>query len=128
MLESTIRPISKPAKESTNPSNYRPIALRSVLCKVMEKMVNVRLLDFFNQKGTLSTLKCGGRAKRTTIGHLLSLEATVVTAQATIEQVLSIFTGMDKAYDPTRRHGLLMDIQEAGIEEIMFNFIRILVK
>ena len=77
VLESTIIPICKPAKDLTNPSNNGPITLTSFLCKVMEKMVNVRLLDFFDQKRTLSTLQCGGRAKRTTIDHLLSLEATV---------------------------------------------------
>ena len=36
-LESTIIPISKPVKDPTNPSNYRPNALTSVLCKVMER-------------------------------------------------------------------------------------------
>ena len=43
----------------------------------MERKVNDRMLDFFDQKGTLSTLQCGGRAKRITIEHILSLEATV---------------------------------------------------
>ena len=55
-LESIIIPISKPGKDPTNSSNYRPITLTNVLCKVMEGMVNVRLLDFLDQKGTLSTL------------------------------------------------------------------------
>ena len=86
-------------------------------------MVNVRLLDFFEQKGTLSTLQCGGRAKRTTIDHLLSLEATVRKAQANSEHVVSIFFDMEKAYNLTWRHGILMDIHEAGIEGRMFKFI-----
>ena len=42
----------------------------------MEKMVNVRLLDFFDQNATLSTLKCEGKTQRTTIDYLLFLEAT----------------------------------------------------
>ena len=69
--------IKKPGKEPKNPSNYRSFALTSVLCKVMERVINVRLLDFFDRKGTLSTVQCGGRAKRTSIDRLLSLEATV---------------------------------------------------
>ena len=84
-------------KDPTNTSNYCPIALTCVLCKVMERIVNVRLLDFFEQKGALSTLKCGGRAKQRTIDHLLSLEATVRKAQANSEHVVSIFFDMEKS-------------------------------
>ena len=72
-LECKIIPISKPGEDPTNPSNYRPIAKTSVQCKVMERMLNLRLLDFFDQKGALLAPQCGGSAKRTTIGHLLSL-------------------------------------------------------
>ena len=89
----------------------------------MERMVDVGLLDFFKQKGTLSTLQCGGRTKRTTIDHLLSLEATVRKAQANSEHVVSIFFDMEKAYDLTWRQGILMDIHEAGIERRMLKFI-----
>ena len=51
------------------------------------------------------------------------MEATVGKAQANGEQVVSIFFDIEKAYDLTWRHGILMDIHEAEIEEIMFNFI-----
>ena len=63
----------------------------------MKTMVNVRLLDFFDQKGTLSVLQYVGRAKLTTIVNLLSLEATVKKAQANGAQVVSIFFDMEKA-------------------------------
>ena len=36
-------PIRKQEKECTNPGNYRPIALTSNICKIMEKMINERL-------------------------------------------------------------------------------------
>ena len=90
----------------------------------MERIVNVRLLDFFEQKGTLSTLHCGGRAKRITIDHLLSLKETVRKAHANNEEVVSIFFNMEKTYDLTWRHDILMDIHEAGLEGRMFKFIQ----
>ena len=86
-------------------------------------MVNVKLLDFFDQKGTLSILQGGDRAKRTTVDHLLSLEATVRKAQANTEQVVSIFFDMEKAYDLTWRQDILMDIHDAEKEERILNFI-----
>ena len=42
-----------------------------------------------------------GKAKRATIDNLLSPKATVRKAQANNEQVLSILSGMEKAYDLT---------------------------
>ena len=46
---STVIPIPKPAKDTSNPNNYRPIALTSCLCKVMERMVNNRLVWFLER-------------------------------------------------------------------------------
>ena len=47
-LESTIKLMSKPGKDPTNPSHYRPIVLTSVLCKAMDRKINSRLLDTAN--------------------------------------------------------------------------------
>jgi len=45
---STVIPIPKPAKDTSDPNNYRSIALTSCLCKVMERMVNNRLVLFLD--------------------------------------------------------------------------------
>ena len=39
--EATVIPIPKPGKDRTDPNNYRPIALTSCLCKIMERMINL---------------------------------------------------------------------------------------
>ena len=41
---STVIPVPKPGKDTSVPSNYRPIALTSCICKVMERMINSRLV------------------------------------------------------------------------------------
>ena len=46
-----IKPIPKPGKEPTNPNNYRPVALTSFICKIMERMIKRRrvwYLEFHN--------------------------------------------------------------------------------
>ena len=52
----------------------------------------------------------------------MSLETTVRKAQANSDQVVSIFFDVEKAYDLTWRHGILMDIHEAEIEGRMVKF------
>ena len=42
----TIIPIPKPGKDHAEPTNYRPIALTSCLCKTLERMINKRLKSF----------------------------------------------------------------------------------
>ena len=54
----------------------------------------------------------------------MSLEATVRKGQASSEQFVSIFFDMRKTYDLTWRHGILVDINEAGIEGRMLNFMQ----
>lgn len=42
--EATVIPIPKPGKDHSNPTNYRPIALTSCVCKILERMINTRLV------------------------------------------------------------------------------------
>ena len=71
---SYIIPIAKQGKDATIPTNYRPIALTSVICKTMERMINRRLTDYFDMNKSLTNIQCGGRTKRSTIDHLVRLE------------------------------------------------------
>ncbi len=53
--EALIIPIKKPGKDPSSPSNYRPIALTSPLCNVMERMITDRM-TYYLEKGTGSLL------------------------------------------------------------------------
>ena len=46
----------KPGKDNTDPSNYRPIALTSCLCKTLEHMINTRLIWVFFKVTVLSLI------------------------------------------------------------------------
>jgi potassium voltage-gated channel Eag-related subfamily H protein 8 len=62
--------IPKPSKDHSEPSNYRPIALTSCVCKTMERMINARLIWFLESNGLLSNIQCGFRQGRSTLDHL----------------------------------------------------------
>ena len=69
-----VIPIPKPGKDPTNPTNYRPIALTSCICKTMERMINRRLVWYLESHKLLTNVQCGFRSKRSTVDHLVRFE------------------------------------------------------
>ncbi|GFN94948.1 reverse transcriptase [Plakobranchus ocellatus] len=55
--EASVVPISKPDKDLFDPSNYRPIALTSCLCNILEWMVNDRLVHVLESRNLLSKIQ-----------------------------------------------------------------------
>ena len=113
--DAIIIPIPKPGKDSSNPCNYRPIALTSCLCKTMERMVNQRLVWFLEKNNILTKHQSGFRKKRSTTDHLVKLESTIRDAFLNKRHLVSIFFDLEKAYDMTWKHGILQDLYEAGL-------------
>ena len=70
---SVVIPIHKVGKDPSNPCSYRPIALISVVSKLMEKMVNERLIFFSENNNLLCKYQTGFRKRRSTIDHIASL-------------------------------------------------------
>ena len=81
-LHSTIVPVHKPNKQTNLPSSYRPISLTSHMCKLMERMVTVRL-RWYLEKNTLIQEQSGFRERRRPTDHLLRLHDTVHKALQT---------------------------------------------
>lgn len=52
--EAVIIPIRKTGKDSSNPMNYRPIALTSHIGKIMERMITERLTFYMESRGMFS--------------------------------------------------------------------------
>ena len=105
--EATVVPIPKPGKDPTNPTNYRPIALTSCLCKTMERMINTRLVWFLENNTFINPCQAGFRRGRTTTDQLLRLETLIRDAFVKGDHVVSIFFYLEKAYDTTWKHGIM---------------------
>jgi len=65
--KAAIIPIPKPGKDHTNPSNYRPIALTSCLCKIFEKILNAHLMWFLEYHKFITPERSGFRKQRGTL-------------------------------------------------------------
>lgn len=66
-----IVPTAKPGKDHKQPTNYRPIALTSNLCKIMEHMVMSRLVYDIEKRNIFSPYQSGFRKGRNTMDSIL---------------------------------------------------------
>ena len=107
---STVIPIPKPNKKDSDPLNYRPISLTSVLCKIMERLINRRLLDYLERVPEFARLQTGGLEGRSCEDQLVRLENVVRTGFAKEQHTVSVFFDMEKAYDRTWKYGILEDM------------------
>ena len=121
---SIILSFLKPGKDKLLAASYRPIALTCCLCKIMEKMVNARLVWYLEKKGIISPTQCGFRKMHSTTDVLLRLESSICEAFAAKQHHVSIFFDLEKAYDTTWRHGILKAIYDTGLRGELPLFIR----
>ena len=91
-----LTPIPKPGKDHSDPLSYRPIALTSVIGKVMERMVNKRLLWFLEANNLLDQVQSGFRKTRRTTDHLVNLESSINKGFTNKESTVAIFFGYPK--------------------------------
>ena len=121
--EATIIPIPKPGKDHTNPTNYRPIALTSCICKTFERMINNRLVWYLEYNGIITAYQSGFRKKRSTIDQIIRLESAVREAFINKEHIVAVYFDLEKAYDTTWKYGIMKDLHDAGLRGHMATFI-----
>ena len=120
----TIIPIQNWRKDYAEPTNYRPITLTSCLCKMLEKMINIRLVWYLESNNLISPVQSSFRSERSTNGNLIRLETFIRDAFITKEHVVAVFFDLEKAYDTNWRHGILRDLHELGLKGRVSIFIK----
>ncbi|GFU48174.1 putative RNA-directed DNA polymerase from transposon BS [Trichonephila clavipes] len=76
-----IIPIRKPGKVLSSPESYRPVALTSILCKIMERMMLRRLTYFLDSNNLLPREQYGFRRGHSTEDQILYFCQCVRDAQ-----------------------------------------------
>ena len=116
-------PIPKSNKDHTDPLSYRPIALTSCLCKVLECMINARLIWYLEKHMILDRSQCGFRKHRSTTDHMVSLERYLRDAFAQRQQAVGLFFDLEKTYETTWQYGIIGDLHRIGLRGRMPVFV-----
>ena len=118
-----VVPIHKPRKSPNKCLNYRPIALTSCICKLLERMINERLMKYMEMNKLFSGTQCGCRRDRSTLDHLVRMENEVRKSFALGEHQVYVFFDIEKTYDMTWRWGILRDLRDLGLRGYLPKYI-----
>lgn len=121
--EATVIPIPKPGKNKLSTEGYRPIALTSCLCKLLEKIINKRLIWYLEKHNIINTHQSGFRQNRSTIDSLITFESDISESFINNEHVASVSLDMEKAYDMVWRRRIIQKLAEHNIVGNTLKFI-----
>ena len=101
--------------EKSDPSNYRPISLTCVLCKVLEHIVASSVTKHFTELDILYDLQHGFREKRSCKTQLIMLVNELAKNMQMGKQTDLILLDLSKAFDKVAHEKLLLKLHQYGI-------------
>ena len=116
--ENFLKPIFKKGS-STDPDNYRGIAIGSAFAKLFSFILLKRLLEFIDIKKLISPEQIGFIKGKSTSDHIFLLQTIVEKVVKRKKQKLyAAFIDFKKAYDTVNRELLIRKLQSLGINGI----------
>ena len=96
-------------------ANYRPISITSVLSKVFERLVSVRLERFMERSGVLPTTQFAYRKGLGTCDALLCMSHTLQSALENGQEARIVQNNFSAAFDRVNHLGILYKLCSVGI-------------
>jgi hypothetical protein len=121
--QANITPIFKKGAK-TLASNYRPISLTSVACKVMERIVRDEMFKYLLQNNLLSPSQHGFVYRKSTATNLLETIDLISDAMESHLELILILLDFAKAFDKVCHRRLLIKLKAMGFDERTCNWVK----
>jgi len=118
-----VTPIYKKGDKS-QPSNYRPISLTSVACKLLEHVIHSSLMKFFEDHNILSQYQHGFRKHHSCESQLITTVNDLVTGLDKSQQIDAILLDFSKAFDKVPHQRLLLKLRHYGVRNNTLQWIQ----
>lgn len=101
--------------DRNNLSNYRPISLLPIFSKGLEKVIHIRIINFFEKHNLLTPTQFGFRKGKSTELALLTQKEIILKAFEEKEAVIGIYIDFSKAFDRLNHITLLKKLEIYGV-------------
>jgi hypothetical protein len=108
--------------------NYRPISLCCVSCKVMESIINCKIVSHLDQKKLLSDKQFGFRKNKSCTLQLLECTDKWSTQLDQKTHIDVVYVDFQKAFDSVSHEKLLTKLKAYGINDLILNWIKCFLK
>lgn len=122
--QSLVVPILKPGNDKFKLNSYRPISLLNTMCKLLEKIIDIRLRWFLEKINYLIPQQNGFRKHRSTYNSLQDIQDNIQKSFKNKQVLGLVALDIAKAYDTTWRPGILEKLRNILCNGRMFNFIK----
>ena len=116
--EADMVPIYKKGKDRSRADSYRPISLTSCLGKLMERLVNSRLVWHLEENQILRPEQAGFRQHRSTEDQISYIAQSIEDAFHDKKHTLAVWIDLEKAFDKVWKDGLRLKLRQCGISGI----------
>ena len=120
--EANVTPLFKKGCKP-DPSNYRPVSLTSVCCKLMEGIIRDNLMDHLVINNLISPEQHGFVKNRACVTNLLECQDEVTSMLRDGKCVDVLYTDFSKAFDRVSHRKLAIKLYAYGIRGKMLKWI-----
>ena len=107
----------------SNPGNYRPVSLTSVLCKMLESFVRDSVVNHMNDLNLYTSCQHGFRKKRSCVTQLLEVMEYLTDFLDEGNAIDIVYFDFKKAFDSVPHQRLLAKLRSYGISGNILNWI-----
>ena len=116
LKEALVVPIFKKG-DKHQASNYRPVSLTSITCKLLEHIIHSSIMKHFDQHKILNDNQHGFRKKRSFETQLLSTVQEIASSAAKGKQVDVILLDFENSFDKEACSRLLYKLGNYGVRD-----------